>query len=65
MIVTDRKVFLCRADLPESKRSKEFDKVTIYDFLSSPDFTMDEHVLKPRLILFSDGGCQKFLKKRF
>ena len=63
MIITDRNVFLCLEDLPKEKRTKDFDKLTVWDFMNTM-FTID-HVNKAKLILLTDKGRKKFLKQRF
>ena len=62
MIVTDNKIFLCRADLPVSKRHKLFDDLTVWDFRTSK-LTVG-HINRAKEIEFNDGGAKKIFKVR-
>ena len=63
MIETNDKVFLCREDLKMSSKRKDYNFITVYDFMS-PDFNM-QTINKAKVIMFSDGNNHKLLKKRF
>tara|TARA_R110000765_G_scaffold425919_1_gene540038 strand:- start:1979 stop:2176 length:198 start_codon:yes stop_codon:yes gene_type:complete len=65
MIIIKDSLFLGKRDLMECYKDEPFNRVGIYDFQFLSGIVGNELINKTRIIIYSDNGNIKFLKKRF